>query len=296
MYTRCPSCGAEISFEPPANRESLPEDYKHRIRCPICGVTIGVKINRPIYTTTTFPPYGTPTVATSFEPVLPQNQAPAAQKPASNQQQKPAASNRPAAASAKKPVAKSKAVAKKSGIGRNILMMIFSLVFVALAVVGYLINKGTIKGLPESFAWLTAVTSADGIAPIEALIKDFTGVKAIFTEAGIGYGIMYIVPAALFVFAAINFLVALISAVGKKYGRAYNLLISVIICGLALSTLFRTYVLLGMSDLLGYFKEIISSGLYLMFGIAGWGLLQLVFSLIFLKSLGRKKKRNVVRK
>ena len=46
MYTRCPSCRAEISFEPPANMESLPDGYKHRIKCPSCGVTIGVKINK----------------------------------------------------------------------------------------------------------------------------------------------------------------------------------------------------------------------------------------------------------
>lgn len=44
MYTRCPSCRAEISFEPPADAASLPDGYKHRIKCPSCGVTIGVKL------------------------------------------------------------------------------------------------------------------------------------------------------------------------------------------------------------------------------------------------------------
>ena len=46
MYTRCPSCRSEISFDPPANKDSLPENYRHRIKCPSCGVTIGVKINQ----------------------------------------------------------------------------------------------------------------------------------------------------------------------------------------------------------------------------------------------------------
>ena len=44
MYTRCPSCRAEICFEPPANAANLPDGYKHRIKCPSCGVTIGVKL------------------------------------------------------------------------------------------------------------------------------------------------------------------------------------------------------------------------------------------------------------
>ncbi|MBO5776861.1 MAG: hypothetical protein J6R34_00255, partial [Clostridia bacterium] len=46
MYTRCPSCRAEISFEPPVHADSLPDGYKHKIKCPSCGVTIGVKIPR----------------------------------------------------------------------------------------------------------------------------------------------------------------------------------------------------------------------------------------------------------
>jgi hypothetical protein len=46
MYTRCPSCRAEISFEPPVNATSLPDGYKHKIKCPSCGVTIAVKIPR----------------------------------------------------------------------------------------------------------------------------------------------------------------------------------------------------------------------------------------------------------
>ncbi|HBW06002.1 MAG TPA: hypothetical protein DEF02_05510, partial [Clostridiales bacterium] len=77
MYTRCPSCRAEISFEPPANMESLPDGYKHRIKCPSCGVTIGVKINKIDTTPATLvqqaPAYTQP--QTNFEPVYANEEA-----------------------------------------------------------------------------------------------------------------------------------------------------------------------------------------------------------------------------
>ena len=61
MYTRCPSCRSEISFDPPANKDSLPENYRHRIKCPSCGVTIGVKINQSPQMLSQ--PYGRPQLA-----------------------------------------------------------------------------------------------------------------------------------------------------------------------------------------------------------------------------------------
>ncbi|MDE6302205.1 MAG: hypothetical protein K2M36_01270 [Clostridia bacterium] len=288
MYTRCPSCGAEISFEPPANRESLPEDYKHRIRCPICGVTIGVKINKPIYATTTFPAYGNQSVATSFEPVLaPQNVSLAPQ-----QQEKALVSTQQNSRSLAVR-SYSKTAEKKSGIGRNIVMMVFSLVFVALTVLGYLFNNGIIKtgSLPEAVSWLLCISNMDGITPIQSMIKDFASFQKLF--ANIGVGIMTLAPSALFVFACLNFIVALISAIGKKYGRAYNLIVSVIICALMLMTFFAPYVLPNLSNwenLLDYFKYIIANEYYLMFAAAGWGVLQLLFSLFFLTSLKKTKK------
>ena len=98
MYTRCPSCRAEISFEPPANMESLPDGYKHRIKCPSCGVTIGVKINKIDTTPATLvqqaPAYTQP--QTNFEPVYANEEAAAVPQP--------------------------KVKAKHSGIGRNVTM------------------------------------------------------------------------------------------------------------------------------------------------------------------------------
>ena len=47
MFTRCPSCKSEISFEPPENFEFLPNGYRHRLQCPNCGIAIGVSIPKP---------------------------------------------------------------------------------------------------------------------------------------------------------------------------------------------------------------------------------------------------------
>ena len=44
MYTRCPSCRAEICFQVPDNAANLPDGYKHKIKCPNCGVKIAVRL------------------------------------------------------------------------------------------------------------------------------------------------------------------------------------------------------------------------------------------------------------
>lgn len=295
MYTRCPSCGAEISFEPPANRERLPEDYKHRIRCPICGVTIGVKLNKPIFAQTTYPVYANQPVPvqTAFEPVLSPS-APVA--PPVQRRRQTIVTTTTQQPQAKTKTKKKALSEKKSGVGRNVLMMIFSLVFVALSVVAYLLKIGTIPKdiVAESYPWLINISFADGISPIEMMIKNFDYVKALFS-ADLGLAIVTIVPSVLFVLAGLNFIVAFISAIGKKYGRAYNLLMSVILCGLAVTVFFIPYIMLQKAGLtipiLDYFKTCATVDGCLIYCIAGWGVLQLFFALCFIKSLKRKKKK-----
>ena len=210
MYTRCPSCRAEISFEPPANMESLPDGYKHRIKCPSCGVTIGVKINKIDTTPATLvqqaPAYTQP--QTNFEPVY---------------------ANEEAAA-----VPQTKVKAKHSGIGRNVTMMIMSLLFVALSVVGYLVIAGTIKTDLFGISWF------DGITYWNMLIQDADAFSLLFSDV-LG-GILTIIPMILFTLAGINFVVALVSACGKKYGRAYNLVMSVILEGLSVFMVFYPFI------------------------------------------------------
>lgn len=261
MYTRCPSCRAEISFEPPANMESLPDGYKHRIKCPSCGVTIGVKINKIDATPATLvqqaPAYTQP--QTNFEPVY---------------------ANEEAAA-----VPQTKVKAKHSGIGRNVTMMIMSLLFVALSVVGYLVNAGTIKTDLFGISWF------DGITYWDMLIQDADAFSLLFSDV-LG-GILTIIPMILFTLAGINFVVAFVSACGKKYGRAYNLVMSVILAGLSVFMVFYPFICFHTEgeELLPYLLGIVEEQEFALFVSAGLGLLQLIFGLCFCKSLKRKDKK-----
>ena len=266
MYTRCPSCRAEISFEPPANMESLPDGYKHRIKCPSCGVTIGVKINKIDTTPATLvqqaPAYTQP--QTNFEPVY---------------------ANEEAAA-----VPQTKVKAKHSGIGRNVTMMIMSLLFVALSVVGYLVNAGTIKTDLFGISWF------DGITYWNMLIQDADAFSLLFSDV-LG-GILTIIPMILFTLAGINFIVALVSACGKKYGRAYNLIMSIVLAAGAIVLMFRPFLADLVTDktlyegnILAFFLNTIEGQQYMFFVSAGLGLLQLIFGLCFCKSLKRKDKK-----
>ena len=261
MYTRCPSCRAEISFEPPANMESLPDGYKHRIKCPSCGVTIGVKINKIDTTPATLvqqaPAYTQP--QTNFEPVYANEEAAAVPQP--------------------------KVKAKHSGIGRNVTMMIMSLLFVALSVVGYLVNAGTIK------TDLFGIRYLDGISCWNAMIQDFGAFKAYFDNPVVG--ILTILPMIVFTLAGINFIVALVSACGKKYGRAYNLVMSVILAGLSVFMVFYPFICFNAEgeELLPYLLGIVEEQEFALFVSAGLGLLQLILGLCFCKSLKRKDKK-----
>ena len=267
MYTRCPSCRAQISFELPQSADSFPEGYKHKIKCPSCGVTIGVKIPR-IDTTATVQPTYTPAnpAASTQEPTY----AVAPPVPADTRADKKAEK-------------RARAAEKKSGLGRNICMMIFSLLFVALSVVGYLTQEGgALAGkLPE---WMGGVASFNGIGFIENLIKDFEAVKALDVKLLVGA----IIPSALFILAGINFIVALISAIGKKYGRAWNLIVSLLIAVLAVFVLLGP-VILGGAQFVDYLMNTVIGGQqYFLFVGAGLGILQLIFALIFLVSLKKK--------
>lgn len=259
MYTRCPSCRAEISFEPPANMETLPDGYKHRIKCPSCGVTIGVKINK---------------IDTQAAALV--QQAPAYTQPQTNFE--PVYNNEETTvAPAKK--------AKHSGVGRNIIMMLMSLLFVALTVVGYFVNTGKIKND------LFGIGAFDGISGWITLFKDTDFFKALFDHSVL-FGILYILPMALLVLAGINFLVALISACGKKYGRAYNVVSSLLIGLFAIAVLFTQFIL-NNEEGLGfgaYYKAFVTKE-YVVLAGAALGLLQIIFGLCFTKSLERKEKK-----
>lgn len=276
MYTRCPSCRAQISFELPQSADSFPEGYKHKIKCPSCGVTIGVKIPRVEAAATVQPTY-TPAnpAASDFEPTY------------------QAAPPVPADSRAdKKADKKAKAAEKKSGLPRNIFMMIFSLLFVALSTVAYLSQSGQpLAGkLP---ALMSGIENFNGISFIELLIKDFEAVKGL----DLPHIFVAALPSALFVLSGIVFIVALIAAIGKKYSRAWNFIASLIILAITV-VMFLAPVIFAEGNFVelcaAYFMDpdsgIIPTQKYFAFAGVALGLLQFLFSLFFLASMKKKIK------
>ena len=95
----------------------------------------------------------------------------------------------------------------------------------------------------------------------------------------------------LFTLACINFLVAFISACGKKYGRAWNLISSILIAGVAIFAMFVDFI--GYKGgIAQYFKDLISIGAFAYIIVAALGLVQLILGLCFTKSLVRKPKHD----
>lgn len=287
MYTRCPSCRSEISFEPPANMENLPDGYKHRIKCPSCGVTIGVKINK-VDTSVTQPTY------------VPQNPQATNYEPVYN-------AGRADAVSAKRQKAVS---SKKSGIPRNIFMMIIALIFIGLTIVGFLINNGTIT-TNEGQEWVAQIIKFSGIDQWKCVVDNKDTFVAMFQEMNaetgeaaisvqsVFIGIATISPMIVFTLSCISFIIAFICACCKKYGRIYNLIISLVIGVFACLMLFIPYIEINMEamaagteqiGIANYFKDVvIGQQMYFLIVSAGLGLIQFIFSLIFLKSLKKKR-------
>lgn len=268
MYTRCPSCHSEISFEPPADMQSLPEGYKHRIKCPSCGVTIGVHLSKPV----------------AVEPVSRPETQPVEGTSAVQTEQETAVET---------------TAVKARGTGRNIILLIISVLFVGLSVLGYLVSKEVLK-VTEDIQWMGSLTSFSGITNFDLLINETDLFKTMFTE-NIGYGIIeLVIPMLLFVLSAVNAIVALISAIGGKYGRAYNVCSGWLIGGSAIVTLFAPWLsnycldksLADEFPFVDYLKDLVKNdGLYgWMLAAAALGLLLIVLVMVFIVPL---KERSV---
>ena len=123
------------------------------------------------------------------------------------------------------------------------------------------------------------------------MIQDFGAFKAYFDNPVVG--ILTILPMIVFTLAGINFIVALVSACGKKYGRAYNLVMSVILAGLSVFMVFYPFICFNAEgeELLPYLLGIVEEQEFALFVSAGLGLLQLILGLCFCKSLKRKDKK-----
>ena len=294
MYTRCPSCRAEICFQPPANAANLPDGYKHRIKCPSCGVTIGVKLpNRDAIAQVqpTFTPANPNAYAS--EPIY--NAGTAAAVPADDKQAKREA----------RTLAKTQ---KKSGRSRNVMIFIFAALLVVCSVLGYFFadqGGATMEDiLGESSSseeltagdFLSALSAFDGVGMLEDIANDeMTAdyIKAIFEES-VADGLVTVLPIIFFLGALLTAALALVGFIAKKYPRLIHLILALGLLAVSACILFQPFLFsyageLGL-DLAQYFMETVIGDMnFLLLVPVAIGVLHTLFALIFLKSMKKKQ-------
>ena len=265
MYTRCPSCRAEICFQPPANAANLPDGYKHRIKCPNCGVTIGVKLP------------GRDAIAQVQPTFAPQNQGAYSPEPVYNAG---IAETVPADAAAAKSSSRAAAKAqKKTGRSRNVMIFIFAALLVVCSVLGYFFLQGDIDIMQMS-----GLVYYDGVTQLEMMAEDTTPFAMIFEES-VADGLVAVLPTIFFLGSILTAAIALIGFIAKKYSRLLNLILALGMLAVSLCIVLQPFLLTGMdgaSEIMAeYFVNIIESEEYLIFAPAGIGVLHVLFALIF---------------
>lgn len=219
MYTRCPSCRAEICFQVPDNAANLPDGYKHKIKCPNCGVKIAVRLpNRDAIAAPqpTFMPQNPN--AFPAEPVhtAPVETAPVDEKAAKRQARAAAAANR------------------KSGRSRNVMIFIFAALLLVCSLLGHFFADqggatmedimGDIMGETGSSEELTAgdflsaLSAFDGVGMLEDIAGDeMTAeyIKAIFEE-NVADGLVTVLPIIFFLGTLLTAALALVGFIVKK--------------------------------------------------------------------------------
>ena len=265
MYTRCPSCRAEICFQPPANAANLPDGYKHRIKCPNCGVTIGVKLPRR------------DAIAQVQPTFAPQNQGAYSPEPVYNAG---IAETVPADAAAAKSSSRAAAKAqKKTGRSRNVMIFIFAALLVVCSVLGYFFLQGDIDIMQMS-----GLVYYDGVTQLEMMAEDTTPFALLFEES-VADGLVAVLPTIFFLGSILTAAIALIGFIAKKYSRLLNLILALGMLAVSLCIVLQPFLLTGMdgaSEIMAeYFVNIIESEEYLIFAPAGIGVLHVLFAFIF---------------
>lgn len=293
MYTRCPSCRAEICFQVPDNAANLPDGYKHKIKCPNCGVKIAVRLpNRDAIAAPqpTFMPQNPN--AFPAEPVYtaPVDTAPVDEKAAKRQARAAAAANR------------------KSGRSRNVMIFIFAALLLVCSVLGYFFadqGGATMEDiLGESSSseeltagdFLSALSAFDGVGMLEDIANDeMTAdyIKAIFEES-VADGLVTVLPIIFFLGALLTAALALVGFIAKKYPRLIHLILALGLLAVSACILFQPFLFsfageLGL-DLAQYFMETVIGDMnFLLLAPVAIGVLHVLFALIFLKSLKKKQ-------
>lgn len=297
MYTRCPSCRAEICFQVPDNAANLPDGYKHKIKCPNCGVKIAVRLpNRDAIAAPqpTFMPQNPN--AFPAEPVhtAPVETAPVDEKAAKRQARAAAAANR------------------KSGRSRNVMIFIFAALLLVCSLLGHFFADqggatmedimGDIMGETGSSEELTAgdflsaLSAFDGVGMLEDIAGDeMTAeyIKAIFEE-NVADGLVTVLPIIFFLGTLLTAALALIGFIAKKYPRLVHLILALGLLAVSACILFQPFLFSYAGelelDLAQYFMETVIGDMnFLLLAPAAIGVLHTLFALIFLKSLKKKQ-------
>lgn len=297
MYTRCPSCRAEICFQVPENAANLPDGYKHKIKCPNCGVKIAVRLpNRDAIAAPqpTFMPQNPN--AFPAEPVhtAPVETAPVDEKAAKRQARAAAAANR------------------KSGRSRNVMIFIFAALLLVCSLLGHFFADqggatmedimGDIMGETGSSEELTAgdflsaLSAFDGVGMLEDIAGDeMTAeyIKAIFEE-NVADGLVTVLPIIFFLGTLLTAALALVGFIVKKYPRLIHLILALGLLAVSACILFQPFLFSYAGelelDLAQYFMETVIGDMnFLLLAPAAIGVLHTLFALIFLKSLKKKQ-------
>ena len=297
MYTRCPSCRAEICFQVPDNAANLPDGYKHKIKCPNCGVKIAVRLpNRDAIAAPqpTFMPQNPN--AFPAEPVYtaPVDTAPVDEKAAKRQARAAAAANR------------------KSGRSRNVMIFIFAALLLVCSLLGHFFADqggttmedimGDIMGETGSSEELTAgdflsaLSAFDGAGMLEDIAGDeMTAeyIKAVFEE-NVADGLVTVLPIIFFLGTLLTAALALVGFIAKKYPRLIHLILALGLLAVSACILFQPFLFSYAGelelDLAQYFMETVIGDMnFLLLAPAAIGVLHTLFALIFLKSLKKKQ-------
>ena len=266
MFTRCPSCHTEISFDAPKN---APAGYKHRIKCPNpnCGVTISVVIpprqnavnQQPTQAASTYSQQPVGGVGQQYPPY------PYPQQPAQSEQQEEEVTSK-----------------KLSGsVVKSLVLLFIGLGVVLFHVLGYLVATGTLA-LPNS-AGLELFT---GISYLDLLISmgadALRGTSIISSVFNLLCVVQFFLACIMIIF---NLFIAIFKAYGKGAGIT-NIVFSALVLLLFIASAIAPYIdmLLTLQiqiDFGSYFKMIATVDMCtLLVGVA-LGLLMFVLSIVF---------------
>lgn len=234
MFTKCPSCHTEISFDPPKN---APAGYKHRLKCPNpnCGVTISVVIpsKQPVEQTANASASSQQQYTNhAVGGVAPQQQFPPQYAPYPPQyppyQYVPYNGYAPQPYPAPYPYPQMQQPAQSEGanepektgrwsgsLPKSIIMLVLSLAFVLFHIIGYLVSKGIIDlKVENSFSYINGITYLSELIAKGADV--LRNVKWYITLINF-FSILS------FLIACISVVVNLIVAITARYGKGVGL-------------------------------------------------------------------------